>query len=290
MSTHRLALLVSALLSICLAACGGSSTTPQSAAKPTGVQHGSLVVDGLKRTYRLYVPPSLDPEKPVPLVVLLHWSDSTGDEMAATRYDDQAKTSGFIAVYPDGFGGSWNLNCCEPLDDVKFISHLLDQLTTDYRIDKTRVFAAGLSNGAILAYMLACNLSDRFAAIASVAGAMWFDDCRPTRPVSIMAVHGTADTTVLLGKPGQRYTAADAVQRWVTLDGCPAKPKQTSKGLAKTSTWVGCHGGTEVRLDVVAGGIHDWYLDDPSEPGWRAGEPDSTKSTWDFFKNSAPRL
>jgi polyhydroxybutyrate depolymerase len=265
----------------------------------SGVQHASLTIDTIKRTYRLYVPPSLDPKQPAPLVVLLHWAEGSGDQMGTvTRYDDQAATGKFIVVYPDTFGTLWKAGTGDPAIDVTFISRLLDRLTTDFRIDKTRIFVVGVSSGGMMAYRLACQLSDRIAAIASVAGALLIADCSPAKPVSILEMHGTDDSTIPyagnsdFGLP----STASTIQWWVTLDGCAGRPTQTASGSTTTSLWIGCRGGTVVRLDTIAGGQHTWFSSDPARVGQGAagsqsvaGEPDATHVTWDFFNNLSPR-
>lgn len=301
---NRLVTLAMGLLVLCGASCGGSAATPQAGSSPSAVRHASLTVDGIKRTYRLYVPPSLDTKQPAPMVVALTGFPGTGDEMAeVSRLDVQANTLGFIVVYPDPvpdsqadlsnlLEGSWNAGTCcgdasaKGVDDVTFINRLLDRLSTDFRIDTTRVFAAGLSNGGMMAYRLACELSDRISAVASVAGAMVvIDDCRPARSVSILEMHGTADSHVAYAGYYPSSTVS-TVQRWVALDGCTDKPTQTVSGVTKTSTWVHCRAGTVVRFDTVVGGHHTWFGTDLDPV---PGEPDSTATVWDFFSNLKPR-
>jgi polyhydroxybutyrate depolymerase len=288
-------------LSVCLLSCGGTAATPEASPFTSGVQHANLTVDGLKRTYRLYVPPSLNPNQPAPLVVVLNGCPGTGDEMAdLTSFDTMATTGGFVAVYPDPtpdssadpsnlLEGCWNAGTCcgdasrHAVDDVTFIRHLLDRLTTDSRIDKTRVFATGVSSGGMMAYRLACQLSDRIVAAASVAGALVIEKCRPARPVSILEMHGTEDYSVPYEGNDSFPSTASGIQRWVTLDGCTGQPTQTVKGITKTSIWIHCGAGTVVRLDTVTGGNHTWFGTD-----WAPvpGEPNSTSTIWDFFKNT----
>ena len=139
-----------AFLSICVVSCGGSAATPRTSPFTSGVQHASLTVDGLVRTYRLYVPPSLDPKQPAPLVLMLAGCPGTGTEIAfLTQFDFLAATGRFIAVYPDPvpdssadpsnlLEGCWNAGTCcgdasrNGVDDVTFISRLLDRLTLDF--------------------------------------------------------------------------------------------------------------------------------------------------------------
>ena len=110
---------------------------------------------------------------------------------AATRYDQQAAKRKFIAVYPNSSSNFWDSGTGDNTGIHPHFTRPLGQLTTDFRIDETRIFAAGLSSGAMMAHRLACQLSDRIAAIASVAGALRIDDCSPARPVSILEMHGT---------------------------------------------------------------------------------------------------
>jgi polyhydroxybutyrate depolymerase len=286
MTRVRFRSLASLVLAMCVTSCGGSASMPSGNPSPGGVQHASINVDGLDRTYRLYVPPSLDLSQPAPLLVALACGGCTGDDMAKfTGYDELAAVDRFIVVYPDAVDESWNGGAGDPAIDDAFIGRLLDRLTTSYRIDKARIFAAGISSGAIMAYRLACEMADRFSGIASVAGMMLLAECHPARPVSILEMHGTADSTILLGEAGYPYTAADSVYRWASLDGCAAKPNQTVSGITKISTWVGCRGGTVVRLESVTGAPHEWL----SPVNEVHGEPDATQVTWSFLSSSVPR-
>jgi polyhydroxybutyrate depolymerase len=273
-----------AFLSVGVASCGGSAASFKPNPSPsTGVQHASLTVGVVERTYRLYIPPSVDPKQPAPLVVGLTGCPSTGDDMAAaTHLDDVATTNKFVIVYPDPVDGCWNSGtCCGKADDVTFITSLVDRLTTNLRIDNSRVFAAGFSSGAFMSYTLACKLSDRFAAIASIAGEVDLQDCKPARQVSILEMHGTDDSIVSYDG------GTSAVQRWVTLDGCTGNPTLSTSGITTTSIWSQCQGGSTVRFDTIAGGHHQWFGStfDPVP-----GEPNSNAVVWDFFSKSPPRL
>jgi polyhydroxybutyrate depolymerase len=301
------AVVIPTLLAVLLGACGQQQASPKASPSGGAVQHGSLTSDGLKRTYRLFIPPSLDQKRAAPLVVLLTCGPCTGDQMAElTNFDNHATVGGFIAVYPDPFPdadsaptGAWNAGpCCgdawaKGVDDVAFIRRLLDRLITDYRIDTTRIFAVGLSAGAFMAYRLACELSDRIAAIASVSGVMITENCRPGRPVSVLEMHGTKDALVPYAggawdnpNPPTISSTAAVIQHWVTLDGCPANPTQTVSGITNTTLWSGCSDGTAVRLDSVTGGHHTWF---GSTLNPVPGEPNSNAVVWSFLSNLPPR-
>jgi polyhydroxybutyrate depolymerase len=301
----RLASFMCVVLLVCLVSCGGSAVKPRasSSPSPSTVQHGSLTVAGLKRTYRLYAPPATKPAKVSPVIFVLTGCPGTGDEMAdLSKADTLATTGGFVVVYPDpipdasgdpsNLEGCWNAGTCcgdaqaKGVDDVGFIVALLDQLMADSTIDKARVFVAGLSSGGMMAYRLACELSDRIAAMASVSGAQVIQTCRPARPISILEMHGTSDDR--LPYEGDQYfpSASSTIHRWVTLDGCAASPTTTRDGITSTATWSQCHEGTVVRFDTIMGGHHSWFGSDMAPV---PGEPDANSVVGEFFKNAAPR-
>src|SRR5262249_22171023 len=151
-----------------------------------------------------------DRDRPTPVVLALHGATMTGPMMAwFTGLDAKADEAGFLAVYPEGTGSRlsyfWNGGVCcgaaarDGVDDVAFIRALLDDLAGAYRVAPRRVFAAGLSNGARMAYRLASELSDRIAAVACVAGTMATEACRPALAVPVLHVHGTEDEFVPFG-------------------------------------------------------------------------------------------
>jgi polyhydroxybutyrate depolymerase len=179
------------------------------------------------------------------------------------------------------------------VDDVAFIKRLLDLLTTDYRIDANKIFVVGLSAGGYMAYRLACDLSNRISAIASVAGVMINETCHPARPVSVLEMHGTDDARVPYNggawanaNPPIVTSTAAVIQRWVTLDGCAGTPSEAVSGITRTSIWGGCQGGTVVRFDTVTGGRHTWF---GSTVNPVPGEPDSSAVVWSFLSKLAPR-
>jgi len=178
-----------ASLLCCLVACGVTGQT--------------LEVGGRTRSYILHVPAHTSGR--VPLVIALHGGGSrAAGAQRLTKLDQIADREGFIVVYPESADGHWNDGRIDPsipadVDDVAFIRTLIDTLAAEYPIDTARVFATGISNGGMMAYRLACELSDKIAAIAPVAGAVAGDlapRCQPARPVSVIAMNGTADPLV----------------------------------------------------------------------------------------------
>ncbi|GAA3852954.1 PHB depolymerase family esterase [Saccharothrix violaceirubra] len=289
-SRHVAALVVAALV------LGGCSTA-------SGAEDvRTLTVDGRERTYRVHVPRG----ERLPVVLVLHGGGGDGAQVAAqTGMSAAADAAGYVAVYPDGTGRTslltWNAGrCCayardEGVDDVRFLSAVLDDVIARYPVDPARVFATGMSNGAMMAYRLGCELSDRIAAVAPVAGALNVDPCRPARPVSVLAVNGTADQSVpYAGGPPSRpvpgagtwdnRSVADSIGFWTGHDACPAPTRQRDDDVEVT-TWSGCADGSRVALYTVEGGTHAW----PGGTRTRSGgdpvppRPDTSRVVLDFF-------
>lgn len=277
------------------AGCGPSGAvahpTPRSI-----LRHESLVVNGVTRTYRLYVPATA-PATASALVVALHGATNDGDRMATvTGLDDEAQASGFIAVYPDGLGHTWQVGfCCggEPrsatVDEV-FLVTLLDHIQQTFHADPRRTYLLGFSAGAIMAYRMACDHADRVTAVVSVAGVALMDLCHPSAPVSLMEVHGTADTLVpfnggtlpgFAGEPVQLPSTEALVSAWARLDRCPGDPARSVQGLVTVESWNTCAAGTAVVLYALAGAGHTWF-----GPGLgpEAGAVDATRLATDFFR------
>jgi polyhydroxybutyrate depolymerase len=249
--------------------------TLAAATTPTGtVTHGTIGPDG--RSYRLYVPATL-PDGPVPLFIGLHGGTGWGDQFAFTnRIEGLAESNGFIVIHPDGVpqpntrGRVWNGGMCcgiaarENVDDVAFIDAVIDQVESDHDIDERRVFAFGHSNGGIMSYRLACELSDRIVGIGVVAGTLGIDDCAPTQPVSIMHIHGTADQNLPIdGGIGPKSIAGvdfppprDGFATLAAADACPA-PTTTVEGAVTTESSP-CTAGTAVAFVTIEGAEHPW--------------------------------
>jgi polyhydroxybutyrate depolymerase len=282
----------------------------------TGVVSSGQVrtADGRARRYRLYVPTSVTGNETAPLLIALHGGLGSGEQFAANSgFDGLAEANGFFVVYPDGIGArpdgtgaqTWNGGfCCGPaarqqVDDVGFIRQLIDELEGQLPIDEERVVVAGHSNGAIMAYRLACELADRIAAIGVQAGNLGVDECRPSAPVSVLHLHGTNDTNVPIeGGAGSGIAgvvfrpARAAVEALAAADGCetsPAEGASPSNIDLSVTTWVGCSGGAMVRFVTVAGASHAW-MGRPSRSAAAAGfvgEPypdlDASRAIWSFF-------
>lgn len=236
---------------------------------------GSFVWDGIERDYRLYIPAAYDPQTPTPLLFNLHGYGSNNIEQEF--YGDfrpVADTAVFIIAHPNGAvdltgNRAWNTFGATAVDDVGFLSALIDTISAGYNIDDQRIYSAGMSNGGFMSYDLACFLSDRIAAVASVTGSMlWtrFAACNPDRPIPVMQIHGTADATVPYN--GNFFFAHidSLVSFWVNHNNCFPNPEiievpdiDPNDGCsAEQHIFSGGDNGSSVEFYKVLGGGHSW--------------------------------
>jgi polyhydroxybutyrate depolymerase len=173
----------------------------------------SIIFAGLERTYRIHMPPSYDKSTPLPLLIALHGGGGSGEkmeELTLRGFNRLSDKEGFIVVYPDGIEKHWNDGRenvkyrahREKIDDVGFISALIDYLVKQYNIDIKQVYATGISNGAMMSFRLGCELSEKIAAIAPVAGSMPENlptRCSPSRSISVLIISNTEDPLVPWG-------------------------------------------------------------------------------------------
>jgi polyhydroxybutyrate depolymerase len=274
---RRIAMLLGIVLVV--AGCSVLHPTP-----PSGFIEGTSIhtirAGGQDRVYRLHKPSGLT--GPAGLVVVLHGGFGSAEQAERSYgWDQLADSSKFVVAYPDGVRRAWNVNgggCCgkparEHIDDVGFITAAVADVTKHVRIDGSRIYATGMSNGAMMSYTLACNTT-LFAAIGPVAGTQ-LDPCRSPHPVSVMAVHGTADPNVPYGG-GEGHGFAhingppipELNALWRKIDQCQS-PTETTDGPVTTST-AGCADHRGVVLVTVGDGGHHW--------------PDfATAKLWEFF-------
>jgi polyhydroxybutyrate depolymerase len=285
-----------------LAACGGGGTTGPSAlptsAGGTGVRLRQLSFGGSTRNYRVFSPAAPATGPGLALVVVLGGVGDSAQSMTnATQFDREAATGNFVVAYAEPAVPSWSAGfCCagpesDAVDDVGYLNHLLDQLQHDYHIDQTRVYAVGVSAGAMMAYRWACADAGRIAGVGSVAGAMLPDGCHPVKPLSIIEIHGTADPLVPYdggaispaGVATQPVPSSPALARqWAMLDSCPGAPDVSTQAPVTTTTWSGCASGTAVRLIAVDGAGHTWYTPDF---GAVNGAVDATHQIWSYLSS-----
>lgn len=282
------ALLVLALL----AGCRSDREAAQDSA--AGAVDGSGA-DGPPRTFggdrpvSVSVPASYDPSRDWPLVFVLHGYSANGFlQKRFLYYDRLVDDPGVLLVAPDGTVDReghrfWNATpaCCNffgsKVDDVAYIRRLIREISAAYSVDSKRIYLIGHSNGGFFAYRLACELSDRVAAIVSIAGATYLDpaDCDPKHPVAVLHVHGDQDTSVryaggridgALGKGDEGYPGArETVKTWARYDHCSTSTRRGSNlDLDSRSSgaetiverFSGCPAGAQVTLWTIEGGTH----------------------------------
>ncbi len=279
---------------------------------PPGAELGEITHDGTKRTYYLYIPPSLKSKKSVPLVVAFHGGrQGSGMKFAEhTGLDALAGKEGFAVVYPDAVE-FWNdgLSPKVETDDVGFTRTLIDHLVKTRGMDPNRIYATGAANGGIFAMRLACDAPDRIAAFAPVLASMperYRDLCRPKTPVSIMMINGTEDPFVpweggyvSLGKGGDVIAVMETVDLWLHHNGCTDEPeveelpdRDPEDGTrVEVLRYRGCRDDAAVVLVRINGGGHGWP-GTPERPGRlrtsvigrTSYDVDAARMIWDFFK------
>jgi polyhydroxybutyrate depolymerase len=282
---RRTALIVTALLVVstgCGTAPGGDNPADPSAAPST-----TTTVRVGDRPVSVHVPAAaVDPSAgstAMPLVLSLHGYTSDGaDQESYLRITAEADRRGFLYAYPEGTvdrGGDrfWNATdaCCDlyrsGVDDSRYLSEVITALRAAYPVDARRVYVMGHSNGAFMAFRMACDHADQITAIAAFNGAMWQDAsrCRPSVPVSVLAIHGTADGSIAYGGgsiDGRAYPSADRTATdWAGFNRCggaateaPALDVISDLPGSETAVreFTGCAGGSAVRTWTIDGGVH----------------------------------
>lgn len=264
--------------------------------------NGDVLTGGQRRAYLLHIPKTIPSNRPMPLVICLHgFAEWPAHLMRLSHWNQLADENGFLVVYPRGSGFPFRWRCGgrfikqeELSQDVQFISDLIDQLKKEYKIDETRIYINGLSNGGGMSFLLACQLSERIAAIGGVAGAyvLPWPEYHPKRSVPAIIFHGTADPLVPFhAKSSGRFNFLPDIPLWVkTLaehNGCQtnAVPLPRNGSVSGVRYKAGTN-NADVVFYTVNGGGHTW-------PGGKAmpaaitGETtqdiDATRFMWDFF-------
>lgn len=298
MTQRRLALFLVAVLAAACSPAGSATSSPSasvsapsatvraSTASPSATE-AALVVGG-DRPVEVRVPSSYDKSRPAPLLIILHGYTGSGrGQEAYFGLQQEAEARGFVTAYPDGTEDSngeqfWNATdaCCNfdasAVDDAAYLDSVVTAIQAAVTIDPHRIFFIGHSNGGFMSYRMACTHADRIAAIASLAGVTFAKstDCRPSNPVAVVQIHGSADDTIVFGGgsiqghayPGAEETAAT----WARYDGCAAAASSVDQRVdvdadlsdgekpAETTVkrWSGCKPGGAVELWTIPGGSH----------------------------------
>jgi polyhydroxybutyrate depolymerase len=272
-----------------------------------------------ERRYRCHVPESYNAAEPTPLIIAFHGGGGNPESMIRlSGLNEKSEEAGFIVAYPYGSGRNPDRgltfnggDCCgyaqrRGVDDVAFVRALLDDLERAANVDPNRVFATGLSNGGIMTYYVASELSERIAAIAPIAGPMMTDSCDPKRPVPVMHFHGTGDELAPFnggrgkGSPGvpaflrPEFNSVEySIQNWINANGCDSEPKveqlpdKADDGMRVTrKVWGGGKNGAEVVLIEIQNGGHTWPGQKPISAilGESTMDISANDLMWDFFQ------
>lgn len=261
---------------------------------------GSITFAGIQRDYILYVPEIYTPGEAVPLILNFHgYTSNAFEQLNYGDFRPIADTAGFIVVHPMGtvdlLGNThWNVGWgTSSVDDLGFTAALIDSLSAEFSINQDRIYSTGMSNGGFMSYHLACELSERIAAIASVTGTMNVNQpatCSPGHPMPVMEIHGTADATVPYTGNFLFGTTPAAVAYWVTYNNCESTPSitaipDTDGGdgcTAEHQVYTGGNNGSTVEHFKIINGEHTW-------PGSAFGgvgtnqDIDACNEIWRFF-------
>jgi polyhydroxybutyrate depolymerase len=263
------------------------------------------------RSYRIHIPESYTGEQPVPLIIALHGGGGRAKSMLSkTNMNEKSDEEGFIALYPNGICRllplrTWNVGfCCglalkRNVDDVRFIKTLIQKMMIQYNINESRIFVTGHSNGGMLAYRLASELSESIAAIAPVAasiGGYETDDSdlwmisQPEYPVSVLSIHGKLDENVPYdggrgnntGGSRSFLSVNESISFWVNTNNCTSEPVTTILENATIDLYEKGNNSTVVMLYSIENSGHSW----PGSPHDPIQEFSATDIIWDFFKNN----
>ncbi|WP_210520501.1 T9SS type A sorting domain-containing protein [Hymenobacter terricola] len=264
---------------------------------------GQITSGGIPRHFIIYVPASYRPGTRVPLLLNIHaYGSNDGYQMRYGDFRFIADTANFIIVHPNGVLNSAGALMFSPLyppatgevDDVAFISSLIDTISTRYSIDPNRIYSTGMSNGGFMSYELACQLNGRIAAIASVAGAqnrLRQAGCQPVHPTPIMEIHGTADGAVPYAGDSNYASINSILNYWIQFNRCTSTPIRTAVPdidptdgcTAEHYVWNNGRNGSAVEHFRIIDGAHTW----PSAPdlyGATNKDIDASVEIWRFLR------
>jgi polyhydroxybutyrate depolymerase len=277
----------------------------------------SVQVDGQGRSFLIHLPPTYDGTKATPVV--LHFPAYTALPVLEAGYTDMNTTAdraGFVVVYPSGrVEGTqetpyFNAGACcgdatRPRDDIAFVRAMLADLGKNLCVDADRIYATGFSNGGMMSYRLACELSDQIAAFAPVSGASLLEPCMPKRPPPLLVFHGTGDPSVPWGgglanpivaklpQPVSVPAVPQTIESWRARNRCsPARRTTYARGDVRCEAATACAGDGVVELCTIEGGGHTW----PGAPslgpldlattvlfGKETHDISANDHMWDFF-------
>lgn len=279
-----------------------------------------ITVDGIKRDFLIHLPQSYSESEALPLIIALHGGGGNAKDMEKLTEDGFNKLAddeNFIVVYPDGIGRHWNdgrnlsfyYTQKENINDVKFISELIDYMVEKYNVNPLRVYVTGMSNGALMTYRLAYELSNKIAAVAPVDGSIPLNiylNETPTAPIPVLMINNVADPILPWNggyahfgnkKLGKVLSVEETAAFWARIDNCTLVK---SKGYLPdtdpndgTRVWMRLYlnniTGMEVVQYGIEGGGHTWPGGEQYLPqsiiGKTSRDINACNLIWKFFRN-----
>lgn len=264
-------------------ACSKSENEQITPNVPTGKMIKELTVNGITREYIIYVPENYNVTTAFPLLLSFHGLTSNMEfNYSYTNFDELAELENFIVVHPNGISNTWTVSANDDTD-IDFIVSLLNQLEEDYNIESNRIYSTGMSMGGFFSFSLACRLSDRIAAVASVTGSMYqpaINNCSPVKPMPILQIHGTEDVIV------QYSSVASLLDFWTSHNNTDALPiisnipdSDTGDGsTVERYEYLNGDNDVEVQHLKITGGGHEW-------PGFQGNmDINASEEVWSFVK------
>jgi len=262
-------------------ACSKSENEQITPNVPTGKMIKELTVNGITREYIIYIPENYNVITAFPLLLSFHGLSSNMEfNYSYTNFDELAERENFIVVHPNGISNTWTVSANDDTD-IDFIVSLLNQLEEDYNIESNRIYSTGMSMGGFFSFSLACRLSDRIAAVASVTGSMYqpaINNCSPVKPMPILQIHGTEDGIV------QYSSVGGLLDFWTGHNNTDALPiisnipdSDTGDGsTVKRYEYLNGDNDAEVQHLKITGGGHEW-------PGFQGNmDINASEEVWSF--------
>lgn len=284
----------------------------------TDLAFRTMKAGGIERTYYYHLPPSYESSKKLPVVFVLHGGGKgEGDDVARmTGYNALADREGFIVVYPNGIEAQWNDGrrkktrnggTGNAVDDVGFLSMLIDRIVSEWKGDASRVYVTGLSNGGMMTFRLGCEITPKLAAIAPVIANMpdtIYKQCRPLTKLPVLVMNGTRDPLVpwdggsvgyIGNRRGRVVSTNESVGFWVDNNGCGLSSVRwlpdrdpADRSRVKVSVWSNEKERCDVVLYMIEGGGHTLpgsnIPDRPLLLGRKNNDIDGPEVIWSFFR------
>ena len=257
----------------------------------SGMKRCDLKHDNLDRFYYVYTPSNLDSNESIPVLFAFHGYGSSA--IRHLNYTNYFPISRFRKFYCDlsarsnnsYFISHWNVGgwtSKSTINDLDFVDTIIGLIKDKIQIDETRIYSSGMSNGGYMGYHLACNLSSKFAAIASVTGSMTndtYNDCNPVHPTPILQIHGLLDFVVPYDGNAGSKSIPDVIDYWVNYNSCSTDPETVIKyddySLIVYDTYTSCLNDVNVKLILHPEMGHDW-------PSLQSYNIDASIEIWNF--------